>query len=62
MEIESILGRRLTALHAPARVGDVRKTHADITRAEQLLGYKPKVGFHEGMMRTAKWWLAGCPA
>ncbi|MFH1847573.1 MAG: NAD(P)-dependent oxidoreductase [Candidatus Omnitrophota bacterium] len=30
----------------------------DITRAESVLGYDPKVTTQEGLKRTVKWWLA----
>lgn len=50
--IEGILGRKLERDHRPMRAGDVRKTWADISRAKRLLGYKPKIGFEEGLRRT----------
>ena len=36
----------------PARVGDVRESMADITRARSLLGYEPEVDFEEGLRRS----------
>jgi nucleoside-diphosphate-sugar epimerase len=38
------------------RVGDVRHSLADITRARELLGYEPKVGLEEGLRKTIEWW------
>jgi nucleoside-diphosphate-sugar epimerase len=38
------------------RVGDVRHSLADITRARELLGYEPTVGIREGLKRTIDWW------
>jgi nucleoside-diphosphate-sugar epimerase len=38
------------------RVGDVRHSLADITRARELLGYEPKVGLEEGLRETIEWW------
>ncbi|HEX3560090.1 MAG TPA: SDR family oxidoreductase [Pyrinomonadaceae bacterium] len=38
------------------RVGDVRHSLADITRARELLGYEPKVGLEEGLKKTIEWW------
>jgi nucleoside-diphosphate-sugar epimerase len=40
----------------PERAGDVKHSLADISRAEQHLGYKPKVGFEEGLNRTIAWY------
>ncbi|HEV8676387.1 MAG TPA: SDR family oxidoreductase [Methylomirabilota bacterium] len=50
--LEEILGRPLARRHTPARAGDVRDTLADITRARTRLGYKPTVGFTEGLRQT----------
>ncbi|HYX40051.1 MAG TPA: SDR family oxidoreductase, partial [Pyrinomonadaceae bacterium] len=41
--------------HAP-RIGDVRHSLADITRARELLGYEPQVGLEAGLQKTIEWW------
>jgi UDP-glucose 4-epimerase len=38
--------------HTPGRAGDVRHTLADVSKAERLLGYRPVVGFEEGLALT----------
>jgi nucleoside-diphosphate-sugar epimerase len=38
------------------RVGDVRHSLADLTRARELLGYEPRVGLEEGLGATVEWW------
>jgi len=38
-----------------SRIGDVVKTWADIGKAQRLLGYEPKVDFHQGIAETVKW-------
>lgn len=48
---------RLLHLHvepefAPPRPGDVRESLADITLAQTLLGYQPRVDFEEGLRRS----------
>jgi nucleoside-diphosphate-sugar epimerase len=43
-------------VHLPPRAGDVRDSLADISRAQQDLGYTPLVGFEEGLARTAAWY------
>jgi UDP-glucose 4-epimerase len=53
--LEKVFERKLTAVHTPARAGDVRQTLADISRAENILGYKPAVTFEEGIFRTARY-------
>ena len=41
---------------APARVGDVRDSQADIALARELLGYRPFVALEEGLARTMAWY------
>ena len=50
--IEKLCGRKLERRHHPMRAGDVRKTFADISRAKKFLGYKPLVGFDDGLAET----------
>ena len=40
------------------RVGDIRHCFADLQRAREVLGYRPRVAFDEGLMELATW-LAG---
>jgi nucleoside-diphosphate-sugar epimerase len=39
-----------------SRAGDVRHSLAAIGLAEQLLGYRPAISFHEGLRRTVQWY------
>lgn len=41
---------------APWRPGDVMHTLADISKTEEILGYKPLVRFWEGLDLTIKWY------
>src|SRR5271169_5730991 len=42
--------------HGGERAGDVKHSLADLSRAEQHLGYKPQVNFEEGLRRTIDWY------
>lgn len=44
------------AEYRETRVGDVRHSLADITRARELLGYEPRVQLEEGLRLTLDWW------
>lgn len=44
------------AEYREARVGDVKHSLADITRAREYLGYEPQVGLEEGLRLTIDWW------
>jgi len=54
--LETILGRDLEVHHGPPRTGDIRHSAADITRAALELGWRPRIGFLEGLRRTAEWY------
>ena len=56
--LEKIAGRPVKATHTAPRDGDIRDSQADITLAEQTLGYQPHVGFEEGLRRTWEWFCA----
>ena len=43
-------------VYATERGGDIKHSLADISSAEQCLGYKPKVDFEEGLRRTVDWY------
>jgi len=42
--------------YAPEREGDIKHSLADISRAEQSLGYRPTVSLEEGLLRTVDWY------
>ncbi|MGA2904224.1 MAG: SDR family oxidoreductase [Candidatus Korobacteraceae bacterium] len=42
--------------YAPERVGDIKHSLADITRAQEKLKYQPLVDFQEGLRRTVEWY------
>jgi nucleoside-diphosphate-sugar epimerase len=55
---EKITGRRALANYAAVREGDIRDSQADIGLAQSALGYRPGVGFEEGLARTWEWFCA----
>ncbi len=54
--IEEVLGKRATIDQLPPQPGDMRQTHADITKARRLLNWQPEVPLHEGLREFVKWW------
>ncbi|NQU42939.1 SDR family oxidoreductase [bacterium] len=54
--INKALGTSIQAKLAPARIGDVKHSLADISRARNVLGYEPIMSFEEGIRRTAEWY------
>lgn len=56
-ELKELTGKHdVTAEYLEPRVGDVRHSLADISMAQELLGYESKVDLREGLQRTIDWW------
>ena len=53
-KIEDIIGKKALILHCETE-NESLKTHANITKAKNLLGYDPKVSFDEGIERFMDW-------
>jgi nucleoside-diphosphate-sugar epimerase len=54
--LQKLTGYSGEAKHGPERGGDIKHSLADISKAEARLGYKPKVGFEEGLEKTVEWY------
>lgn len=54
--IEKALGRSAEIRRLPDQPGDVPITYADITKANRMLGYEPRVSFEEGIRRFVDWY------
>ncbi len=44
-------------IYGPNRVGDVKHSLADISKAVNMIGYKPMFSFSEGIKKTLDWYL-----
>jgi nucleoside-diphosphate-sugar epimerase len=53
----TIVGKQIPVTYAPARVGDVKHSLADIGEARAQLGYKGDVSFLEGLRRSVAWYV-----
>ena len=51
------VGKRPIIKIMPDQPGDVPYTRADVSKANELLGYKATVSFDEGMRRTVDWYV-----
>jgi UDP-glucuronate 4-epimerase len=49
-------GREVRIERQPEQPGDVRATAADLTRAERVLGYRPRVPIAEGLRHFVRWY------
>jgi UDP-glucuronate 4-epimerase len=55
--LEEQVGKKAIIERLPEQPGDVRQTYADIRKARELLGYRPKTGIHDGAARFVQWYL-----
>lgn len=48
-------GSDITPEYGPDRAGDIRDSLADISKANNLLGYQPRIRIREGLQQTLEW-------
>jgi UDP-glucose 4-epimerase len=60
--MRALVGASVEPTYAEVRSGDVKDSQADITKAQRLLGYQPRVSFEEGLERTVEWYRTAAPA
>ena len=53
--LKKIFGSNVEPIYRESRAGDVRDSQADISKAQQMLGYQPTVGLEEGLRKTVDW-------
>ncbi len=54
--INEIVGKDVKPEYAPDRTGDVKHSLADITKANEVIGYTPSVTFREGLQKAIDWY------
>lgn len=55
--VSESLGTWIDPVRTPRRAGDVRRTHADISRAAELLGWTPEADWDRSVRATAQWFV-----
>jgi UDP-N-acetylglucosamine 4-epimerase len=53
--LKKLTGTTVQSFHRPDRVGDVRDSLADISKAKRELGYAPKIHIEQGLGYTLDW-------
>lgn len=53
--MEKIVGRPIRRNHIESAMGDARHTSADVSKANKILGYQPKVSLTEGLRQEWEW-------
>lgn len=60
-EIADIIGSSVEPRFGPTRAGDVKHSLADISRAAELIGYRPTVSRRIGLEQTIQWFESRRP-
>lgn len=55
-QINELLGKHVQPAYEPTRPGDVKHSLADISLANQVIGYEPVVSFEDGLKRAIQWY------
>ncbi len=53
--LSALTGNKIPPVYAPVRVGDIRDSFADISRAKNLLKFEPTVKLEDGLRKTVEW-------
>ena len=53
--IEEVVGKKAIIDRLPQQPGDVPQTWADVSKANQLIDYKPTTTFKQGVEQSYKW-------
>jgi len=51
-----LFGVNIEPIYGPERAGDIRHSHADISKARKLLDYRPSWSFELGFEQALKWY------
>jgi nucleoside-diphosphate-sugar epimerase len=57
-EVSRSIGEWIEPLKTEKRIGDVRHTRADISRAKELLEWTPKADWQRAVDETVQWFLS----
>jgi len=56
-KIERYLGKRPKIVYKSFHKTDMKETWADITKAQSILNWSPKIDIDEGLQKTIYWYL-----
>lgn len=53
--LNRIIGKNIEPSFLPLRKGDAFRTNADISKIQNILDFRPQIGFEEGLQKTVEW-------
>jgi nucleoside-diphosphate-sugar epimerase len=54
-KINSILGEEIKPIFDSPKIGEIRHSLADITKAKEIFNYSPEIDFEEGLEKMVRW-------
>ncbi len=51
-------GRNVSVIHGDARLGDVRRNYSDISKARNILGFRPEYDLERGLRETLRYFIS----
>ena len=54
--LNDMLGIKMPPIMRPPRAGDIKHSHADISKAKSMLGYMPRYSFADGISLALDWY------
>lgn len=54
----NILGNKISPIYKSERIGDIKHSNADISKAKKMLGYSPTWGFEEGIKKAIEYYIS----
>ncbi|MDQ7038455.1 MAG: GDP-mannose 4,6-dehydratase, partial [Aquificota bacterium] len=55
--VEEFTGERANVINREFHKADLKATWADISKANEMFGWEPRVSLEEGIERTVKWFV-----
>ncbi len=56
--LQEIIKSNVSPTYSEIRLGDVKKTEADIEKSKNILKWEPKIDFYQGLEKTVAWFKA----
>ena len=53
---EEVIGKKAIVQYGPPDMADMRSNWADVTKAREMLGWRPQVGLREGIVHLFEWY------
>lgn len=55
--LNKMLNKKIIPKFTKERLGDIKHSNADISKAKKMLGYAPKYDFQKGIEKTIEWYI-----